>query len=169
MQTDKHEEIPDDSKAERKAVLELVFTSLLGMAVLGGFVSALSYDFVSARAPLFIMVPLMILVGLQINRCRRQIAARKLLLSLSKVARGKNKKFNSVFFFAAAMLILLLLIYVAGHYAAISLFMLVLFRKVSGESWKLSLLVTLAVTVFLYALFELGFNIELYRGYLFRV
>lgn len=169
MQTDKREEVSSDSKAERKAVLELVFILLLGIAVLGGFISALSYDFISARAPLFIMVPLMILVALQFNKCRRQIATPKLLQSFSMVVRGENKKFNSVFFFAVAMLTLLLLIYAAGHYAAIALFMLVMFRKVSGESWKMSLSVTLVVVLLLYALFEFGFNIELYRGYFFRV
>lgn len=169
MQTDKREEMSSDSKAERKAVLELVFILLLGFAVLGGFISALSYDFISARAPLFIMVPLMILIALQFNKCRRQIATPKLLQSFSMVVRGENKKFNSVFFFAVAMLTLLLLIYAAGHYAAIALFMLVMFRKVSGESWKMSLSVTLVVVFLLYALFEFGFNIELYRGYFFRV
>jgi hypothetical protein len=66
------------------------------------------------------------------------------------------------------MILLLLLIYAAGHYVGISVFMLFLLRRLSKESWLLSLAITIGITVIIYLLFEHGFNIELYRGYFFR-
>lgn len=168
MQADKQDIQPETTAAQRKAVLELVFISLLGLVVIGGFIAALTYDFVSARAPLFIMVPLLFLIGLQINRARQQTGARQLLKSFSIVFKGQDKNFNSVLGFTLAMASLLLLIYVAGHYVGVSVFMLVLLRKISNESWKLSLLITTGVTLFIYVLFEHGFSIELYRGLVAR-
>jgi hypothetical protein len=64
------------------------------------------------------------------------------------------------------MTFLLLLIYVGGHYVGISVFMFVLMRWVSNERPILALLVSIGVTVLIYFLFEHGFNIELYRGYI---
>ncbi|MFQ5981747.1 MAG: hypothetical protein ACE5KS_00080 [Woeseiaceae bacterium] len=51
-----------------KAALELMFISIIGLLVVGAFVAALNYDFVSARAPLVIMVPLLILIGMQLHK-----------------------------------------------------------------------------------------------------
>ena len=67
------------------------------------------------------------------------------------------------------MSFLLLLIYVAGHYVGISVFMFVLMYWVSNERPIFALLVSIGVTVLIYILFEHGFNIELYRGYIPRL
>lgn len=169
MQADQQQAAPESATTRRKAALELCFISLLGIAVIGAFIAALNYDFISARAPLFIMVPLILLIGVQFNRARKMSHARGLGEELSLAITGKNEDFNSVAGFIGLMVLLLLLIYVAGHYIGISVFMLVLLRWISGESWTLSLLVSAIVTVLIYFLFEHGFNIELYRGYLFRL
>lgn len=169
MQSDQPPPQPEDLVARRKTVLELCFISLLGIAVLGAFIAALTYDFVSARAPLFIMVPLLLLIGVQFNRTRKQAHARDLFAEASLAVKGENSNFNSVAGFVGLMILLLLLIYVAGHYVGISVFMFVLLRWVSKEHPILSLLIAVSVTVLIYFLFEHGFNIELYRGYIFRL
>ena len=159
----------DELQSRRKAVLELCFISLLGVAIVSAFIAALTYDYVSARAPLFIMVPLLILIGIQFNRSRKQAHTRDLVAELSLAVKGENSDFNSVAGFIGLMILLLLLIYVAGHYIGISVFMFVLLRWISKEHPILSLLIAVGVTVIIYFLFEHGFNIELYRGYIFRI
>ena len=100
---------------------------------------------------------------------RRQVGHDVLLNQLSHAFKGRNSKFNSVLRFIAYMTLLLLLIYVAGHYVGVSVFMLVLMHWVTKERPILALLVSVGVTVLIYFLFEHGFNIELYRGYIPRL
>ena len=167
----------DDSRLEteraagtqKKVALELVFIAVIGLFVLGGFVAALTYDFVSARAPLVIMVPLLLLIAMQFSKTRRQAEHHLVLHELGHAIRGENKEFNSVARFIGFMALLLLLIYVAGHYVGILLFMFVLMNRISSEHPVLALMVSVGVTVLIYVLFEHGFNIELYRGYIFRL
>ena len=158
-----------DEAAQKSVVLELVFISFVGLVVGGAFIVALNYDFVSARAPLVIMVPLLILIPMQFNKMRRQAGHDVLLNELGHAFKGRNSKFNSVLRFIAYMTLLLLLIYVAGHYVGISVFMFVLMYWISRERPILALLVSVGVTVLIYFLFEHGFNIELYRGYIFKL
>jgi len=159
----------NDETTQNNVALELVFISFIGLVVIGAFIAALNYDFVSARAPLVIMAPLLILIGMQFNKIRRQVGHDVLLNQLSHAFKGRNSKFNSVLRFIAYMTLLLLLIYVGGHYVGISVFMFVLMHWVSKERPILALLISVGVTVLIYFLFEHGFNIELYRGYIPRL
>ena len=158
-----------DETAQKGVALELMFISFIGLAVLGAFIVALNYDFISARAPLVIIVPLFILVGMQFNKTRRRAEHHVVLEELTHALKGRNSKFNTVLRFVAFMTFLLLLIYVAGHYVGISVFMFVLMYWNSGERPIFALLVSAGVTVLIYFLFEHGFNIELYRGYVPRL
>jgi hypothetical protein len=158
-----------DKDTKDKSTFELLFITLTGLFVLGGFIAALGYDIVSARTPLCIMVPLLILIGVQFNRTRKKVHVESIKSQLSDVLKGQNKGFNSVTAFIGWMALLLLLILVAGHYAGIAAFMFVLLRLVFRESLKLSVLISVGVTVIIYLLFEHGFNIELYRGLLYKV
>jgi hypothetical protein len=158
-----------DRQPRDKSTLELFFISLTGIFVLGGFIAALGYDIVSARTPLCIMVPLLLLIGIQLNRTRKEVHIESVKAELSRVFKGRHEDFNSVAAFIGWMCLLLLLILVAGHYAGIAAFMFVLMRLVSKESWKLSLLISVGVTAVVYFLFEHGFNIELYRGLIYKL
>jgi hypothetical protein len=158
-----------DNKTRDKSTLELVFISFTGIAVIGGFIAALGYDFVSARTPLCIMVPLLVLIGVQFHRTRKSVHVETVKSDLSQAISGQNENFNSVATFIGWMVLLLLLILVVGHYAGIAAFMFVLLRLISKESWKLSLLISIGVTAIIYFLFEHGFNIELYRGLIFKL
>ena len=155
----------NDETTQNSVALELVFISFIGLVVIGAFIAALNYDFISARAPLVIMVPLIILIAVQFNKMHRQAEQQVVLEQLSHALKGQNIRFNAVLRFVAFMTSLLLLIYVAGHYVGISVFMFVLMHWVSRERRILALLVSIGVTVLIYFLFEHGFNIELYRGY----
>ncbi len=168
--TDRQPESPEqDDDRHKKVALEYVFISIIGLFVIGGFLSALTYDFVSARAPIVIMVPLLILIGFQFQKTRKQAEHHLVIHELAHALRGDNPEFNSVARFIGFMALLLLLIYFVGHYVGIWLFMFVLLYWISREHPILSLIVAFGVTVLIYFLFEEGFNIQLYRGYLPRL
>lgn len=164
--------MPDDqhNEATQKSVtLELLFISFTGLLIVGAFIAALNYDFVSARAPLVIMVPLLILIVMQFIKTHRRAEHHLVAGQVSQALRGRNSEFNAVLRFVAFMTILLLLIYVAGHYVGISVFMFVMMYWISRERPVYALVISIGVTVLIYFLFEHGFNIELYRGYVPRL
>lgn len=150
------------------ATLELFFVVLIGLAFSAALVAALGYAFVSARTPLVILIPLLLLIGAQINRTRKATDVTTILSDLSQVMRGKNRKFNTVASMVGWIVMLMLLIFVAGHYVGVATFMYFLLNLISKESKLLSALVSTGVTAILYILFEIGFNIELYRGLIYN-
>lgn len=152
-----------------KTALELCFIIALGLIVLAAFSVSLTYDIVSARAPLVIMTPLLVLIGVQIRRTLRTARHASVPGQIGRAFRGKNGTFNAVFGFLGWMLMLLGLIFVTGHVAGIALFMFILMYLVAEEELVLSLSVTAVVTLLIYLLFEFVFNIELYRGLIYRI
>jgi len=157
-----------DEVTENNTTLELFFVVLIGLAFVAALIAALNYDFVSARTPLVILVPLLILIGAQINRTRKATNAKAIKSSLSRVAAGKDRKFNMTAGMTGWIVMLMLLIFFAGHYVGVATFMYILCNVISKESKLLSALVSTGVTAFLYVLFEIGFNIELYRGLIYN-
>ena len=157
-----------DEVTANKTTLELFFLILIGLAFVAAFIAALNYDFVSARTPLVILVPLLILIGAQINRTRKAANAMAIKSSLSRVAAGDDRKFNMAAGMSGWIVMLMLLIYLAGHYVGVATFMYILLNVISKESKLLSTLVSTGVTAILYVLFEIGFNIELYRGLIYN-
>jgi nitrogen regulatory protein PII-like uncharacterized protein len=87
---------------------------------------------------------------------------------MSVALRGRNASMNKVLGFSGWMLALLAAIMALGHYAGIFGFCLVLMRGLAKESWKLTLLVSVATLAAIFLIFEIGFNVELYRGLLPR-
>lgn len=156
-------------KPQKKAVLELIVVLFTGIVVIGALLAALSYDFVSARAPLIIIVPLLILIAVQFNKKRKEAQQIGVFKQLSYAFKGHSSEFNSVLRFILFMTLLLLLIYAAGHYIGVFVFMFALLYWIAREKLLLSALVSIGVTLLLYLLFEHGFNIELYRGYIPRL
>ncbi len=157
-----------DEVTENNTTLELFFVVLIGLAFVAALIAALNYDFVSARTPLVILVPLLILIGAQINRTRKATNAEAIKSSLSRVAAGKDRKFNMAAGMSGWIVMLMLLIFFAGHYVGVATFMYILLNVISKESKLLSALVSTGVTAILYVLFEIGFNIELYRGLIYN-
>ena len=148
--------------------LELIFVVLIGLAVSAALVAALGYAFVSARTPLVILVPLLILIGAQINRTKKATNATTIMSDLSQVMKGKNRKFNMIAGMVGLIVLLMLVIFFAGHYVGVATFMYILINVISKESKLLSVLVSIGITAILFVLFEIGFNIELYRGLIYN-
>ena len=159
----------DRAADQDKATLELYFASFVGVVLVCGFVAALGYDFVSARTPLCIMLPMIILVGVQIVRARKAGNTGDGATSIAEAIKHRSRELGSVAGIIGLTVLLMLLIFAAGHYAGIAIFMLFLLRVISKESLMLSALTSAGVTIVIYLLFEHGFNIELYRGFLFRM
>ena len=172
MQTEKNPSNQEQEKEQdkgSKATLELCFTIIIGMLVAAAFLRSLTYDFVSARTPLVILVPLLILIGIQLKRTWGLSDLSEIKNALSGVIKLKNKEFNGIAGFFLWMIFLLILIFVTGHYVGIAVFMFFLMNLVAEEKFSLSLFISIAVTVVIYMLFEHLFNIELYRGLIFRI
>jgi hypothetical protein len=172
MQTDKDPSIQEPDKEQGKSTnttLEVCFTIVIGILVAAAFLRSLTYDFVSARTPLVILVPLLILTGIQLKRSWGNSNLSEIKNALSMVFKLKNREFNGIAGFFLWMIFLLILIFVTGHYVGIAVFMFFLMNMVSEEKFSLSLIITIGVTVVIYLLFEHLFNIELYRGLIFRI
>ena len=155
------------NNSEINPVYETIFVGLLGIAFVVAFIAALTYDFVSARAPLFILAPLIILIGVQFRRTRKASAEVTTEPSVSAAPANSQQKLRKILELIAWTGLLLLMIFVAGHYVASAVFMYLLLHTVSKESNKLSIIVSICVVAIIYALFEHGFNIELSRGLIF--
>lgn len=169
QQTSGQEDHRLEALPEEKRTLELCFILFCGLAVLAALIESLTYDFVAARAPLVVIVPLLILIVLQIRRAWAAARDVDVGADLRSALRGRNKEFNNVGGLLGWMVVLLVLIYVAGHYAGIAAFMFILLYMVSEEDLVLSISVPVIVTLVTYALFEYLFNIELYRGLIYRI
>lgn len=149
-----------------KRATEFIFIVAVGFIVLAAFAAALGYDPISARAPLCIMAPLLILIGVQFNRCRKATEVRHVSAELQLLVTGPRQRFRAVLSLIGWMALLLMGIYIAGHYAGMAIFLLLMLRVVAKESLRLSIVLTVLVTFGVYLLFENVFNIELYRGLL---
>lgn len=148
--------------------LEACFLAFLGLAVLAAFVEAFSYQIVSSRTPFVIMVPLLALIAVQ---ARRLMAAGSRHRVRDRIALALNRStpaFGKVLAMQGWLALLLLLIVLGGHYVGIAAFMFLLMRVAAKERLVLALAVTAATTALIFVLFEYGFDIELYRGMIFR-
>jgi energy-coupling factor transporter transmembrane protein EcfT len=167
MSADKNELPETGEQRQGRIALEIVFISIVGLVVIAALITSLSYDFVSARAPIFIMVPLVLVIAIQFDRTRKRVEGHALTHQLTNAVTGENHNLNKAVKLAGLMIIMVILIFFAGHYIGISAFMFTMLYFVSGERPGLSLLVSVGVTALLFVLFEYGFGIELHRGYLF--
>ena len=158
--------------AERHAAnmltLEIVFLGFVAVVVIVAFIQALGYAIVSARTPFVIMVPLFLLILLQAGRLWGLRDRADFRGRLADVAGGRTTNFNKVLGFSGWMLALLGAVMVLGHYIGIFGFCMALMRGVAREKLKLALIVSVATTAAIFVIFEIGFNVELYRGLLLR-
>jgi len=159
-----------NAKGKNHTTLELCFSLFVGIVVLAAFISSLTYDFISARTPIVILIPLLILSIIQIKRAWNAVSTElHLKADLANVFSLKNKEFNGIAGFFGWMVFLLGLIYVTGHYVGIAIFMFFLMHLVAEEKLSLSIIVSMVATIITYMLFEHLFSIELYRGLIFRI
>ena len=136
--------------------------------VFAAFLQAFRFEFVSARTPFVIMVPLLAMIAFQLVRLMRRSDLAGPSAIVGKALRGAYPAFNRLFRLSLAFVGLALTIEVFGHYIGIATFMVFLMRVMGRERLWLSLLVSGAATAVIYLAFERGFNVELYRGLFFR-
>ena len=148
--------------------IEVFFLGIVGLVVVAAFIEALSYKLVSSRTPFVIMVPLLILIGVH---ARRLMVARhkyQWVEAVQKVLQGRAPYFRKIVVLNLWFALLLALIQVAGHFAAIAFFMFMLTWYLAKERWVAALVLTAVMTLLIYLVFEQFFNIELFRGMIYR-
>jgi hypothetical protein len=162
------EVVPDAPARGNLYALEIVFLGVIGLATVVAFAEALSYKLVSSRTPFVIMVPLFVLIAVHARRLWRVRhefhPGTRLRIALS----GGNAHLNKVVGFSGWMIGLVAMITAFGQYVGIFAFCVILMHFVARERWILTLAVAGATTFFIYGTFEYLFNIDLYRGLLFR-
>jgi len=158
----------DETNAEENTTLELLFISIVGVLFIAALLGAVSYDFIPARTPVFILIPLLILTSVQINRSWRMVQNQNTSTEVTTSSTAMNSHMSKAMGLVAWTLSLLGLIIIAGHYVGTATFMFVLLRNVSKKETIFALAVAASVTLALFILFEIGFDIELYRGLIYR-
>ena len=148
--------------------LEIAFLLFVGIMVLMAFVQAFSYQLVSARTPFVIMVPLLILIGVQGLRLRREGAVSDVTSGLTQALRGGNPVFTKLFILTLVFFGDIAAIFLFGHYVGLFVLTFTLMWVIARENFWVSLLISVLIPVLLYLLFEYLFHIDLYRGLLVR-
>jgi len=154
--------------ADRDQPLELVFISVAGILFAAALAGAMNYDYLPARTPVFILVPLLLLTALQFNRARILKRQRPSSAASTRSFFATGAHLGKALEIFIWTILLFVLIVLAGHYAGILAFMFLLLKIVSKKDTTLALAIAGSVTLALFILFEIAFDIELYRGLLYR-
>ena len=159
----------NEGQSRNMAALDLCFILAVGALMTGAFISALTYDFVSARTPIVILIPLLIMIGVQIKKSYHAGGFADIGHAFGEMMQGKIADFNGVAAFFGWLILLLTLIFLIGHYAGMVIFMFLLLHIVAEEKFVLSLTISVSVTLVIYLLFEQIFRIALDRGLVYQV
>lgn len=164
-----HNNNENEGPSRNTAALDLCFILAVGALMIAAFISALTYDFVSARTPIVILIPLLIMIAIQVKKSYHAGGFADISHAFSEVMQGKNPEFNGVAAFFGWLVLLLSLIFLVGHYAGMAIFMFMLLHVVAEEKLGLSLTISIVVTLVIYLLFEQVFSIALDRGLVYQV
>ncbi|WP_439523992.1 hypothetical protein [Marivita sp.] len=157
--------------AEERAnmlTLEIVFLVAVGLVVLVAFFEALTYQLVSARTPFVIMVPLFILIAVHAVRLYRRREQAEVGERLGMAISGRLPGLNKVMMITVSLVVMLVVIIGLGHYIGLGTFCFLLMWRLGGVAFGRAALVALGTLLAIYLIFELAFDLELYRGLLFR-
>jgi len=156
------------AQLDRSKPFELYFITAAGILFAMALLGALSYDSLPSRTPVFILIPLLTLTALQINRARILHRAMHTSVALKRSVFAPDHHLGKAFEIIIWTILLLVLIVFAGHYAGILTFIFLLLKMVSKKDATLALAIAASVTLALFILFEIAFDIELYRGLVYR-
>jgi len=170
-----HDESPKDAREEARQeahvanllTLEICFLAVVGLVVAAAFFEALTYQLVSSRTPFVIMAPLFLLIVIHAKRLYSVRDRANLRERLSNALHGKVANLNAVIAMSGWMLALFALILTLGHYIGLLVFSFALMIK-GDETRKIAGIIAIVTTVLIFLVFEYGFDVELYRGLLFR-
>ncbi len=148
--------------------LEIVFLALVGLVVVAAFFEALTYQLVSSRTPFVIIAPLIVLIVVHGVRLYRHRDEAEVGQRLQTALRGGMAGLNKVLAICLWLVLLLVIIVALGHFVGLAVFTFMLMWRAGGVPLVMSLVVSAGTVVFIYLVFELAFDLELYRGLLFR-
>jgi hypothetical protein len=161
------EEARQESHVANLLTLEICFLAVVGLVVVAAFFEALTYQLVSSRTPFVIMAPLFLLIVIHAKRLYSVRDRANLGERLGNALRGKVAHLNAVVAMGGWMTGLLALIVALGHYIGLLVFCFALMIK-GDETRRLSATIAIVTTGLIFLVFEYGFDVELYRGLLFR-
>ena len=148
--------------------LEIAFLAVVFALVLAAFVEAFGYVLVSSRTPFVVMAPMLALIVAQGVRLSGKGAFRALGCHARTALHGGYPAFGKLVVLTGCFVGLALMIWILGHYAGIAIFMFGLLYGLGGQRPALSVAITVVATLIIWALFELVFDVELFRGLIFR-
>lgn len=160
-----------DPETEDKAnmlTLEICFLAFVGVVVVLAFFEALTYQLVSARTPFVIMAPLFVLIVVQGVRLYRQRDEADLGHRLGMAVSGRMPGLNRAVALLLWLAALLLLIVGLGHYIGLAVFSFMLMWSLGRVPLLGALAITAGMLLVIFLVFEVAFDLELYRGLLFR-
>jgi hypothetical protein len=162
--------MPDKTGKNIDVRTDLFFCLILLVLLAVFFIAASGYKPVTRRAPLLVMIPLafmLLIEALKIIQKLRSLKRVDPTLSLvPKIDRHKLRKAAQILVW---LIVLLGMIYVGGHIGGIAIFLLIFLKFVSRESWKITIGVSVGMTVGLFFLFEKILNVLLYRGIIYEI
>jgi hypothetical protein len=162
------EPISDAPKSPNQdKVLEVIFVSLLLLALVAALFEALTYRMVAARPPLIIIGVSLLLVFFHGRRLYKDFAGISLKIELPKSFVDKDSTLRKVSLVIGFMFLLVAGMVTVGQNIAVGVFIFALMYFVSKERLMLSLQVSLGTVVTIYLLFEWLLEIELYRGIIY--
>lgn len=148
--------------------VEVCFVAILLAIIVAAFFEALTYKLVSSRTPFVIMVPLLILLLVQMGRLLKVHSLASTVTRARSALAGEIPVFSKIVAMMVWLTALMVAIIAFGHYIAIGAFIFVMTRVLAGERLKLAIITSVAMTAVILVVFEFGFDIELYRGLIYR-
>ncbi len=150
--------------------IEKVFTWLLLIFFIFLFFMTWRYGAKARLAPLFMLIPGIVLTGLQLWRSYRRPEAIK--------EEGVDEEdgesyeisapFDQEMWMVGWFVAFAVAVWLVGFLVATPLFLILFLRFWAKESWLLALLLGGLTDVFIYFTMEWAFSIILYRGWMFR-
>jgi hypothetical protein len=151
--------------------IEKIFSWVLFLLFVFLFLATWSYGAKARLAPLFMLVPGIILTGIHLGRIHRQPD----LIKGEGVAEedGESFEINAPFDQEMCMVVWFIafaaLIWLIGFLIATPLFLILYLRLWAKEKWRLTLSLAVITTLCIYLIVEWAFKIILYRGWISSV
>ena len=151
--------------------IEKIFSWFLFLLFIFLFFATWSYGTKARLAPLFMLVPGIILTGIHLGRIHR----RPDLISEEGVAEEDGESFeisapfNQEMWMVAWFIGFAALIWLTGFLVATPLFLILYLRLWAKESWRRTLPLAVITTLCIYLIMEWTFKIILYRGWIISV
>lgn len=152
----------------KKLYFDLMFSLFLILLLLVFFWASIDYTWASKRAPMVVMVPVIVMVlaitGSIVTKIRRIRAADTAGKERFKMDPADTAKGVQI---VTWLVLLLLFFYVAGHLGGTALFLFVFIKFVSRENLRTAFLIGVGVAASIYVLFEKILLISLYEGWIY--